>query len=236
MNTENQTAYDDDPIYELRQSVDALTKPVAAVEWVEADGKRVIFRRTDQPLLEQIRAAISSDIGGGGGGKPARERTPMDIGAFTIHETIDGRVRSWLEDCGGRAGKDLTPGQVLRTWYTLWTAQRREPGIVGAFTNIIDGWVAQIRDHLDPPNPIELRWPCPLCGVEWRSTGEGAGMDTSRVLWAMERETLEESYGVCRACTKVWRGVSQMRQLRILIDDREAARIESEARATGGVA
>jgi len=47
-----------------------------------------------------------------------------------------------------------------------------------------------------------------------------------RVLVAVERENINESYAMCRACEKVWLGVLNMRWLRIAIDDAEAAKVE----------
>lgn len=213
----------DDPIYDLRKAIDGLTKPVSNAEWIRHADKTAIYRRTDKSLLEQIKTAIHSDIGGGGSGQPGRERVPLDVGAFTIHETIDGRIRAWMDDIGGLTGKDLTASEVLRAWFPLWKFSQREPSVVDAFTRIIEGWAQQIRDHLDPPAKFEITSKCPACGMEWITTGSGTDAETTRVLSAVERETLEDSYAVCRACDKVWRGVAQMRKLRIAIDDMDLA-------------
>ena len=211
---------------DLLNAVDALTKPLTVVEWQEKDGKRTIFKRVDEPLLEQLRVAIHSNIGGGGGGKPARERTPLDVGAFALYEDIDGRIRSWMGEMGGKVGKSLTPVQVLRTWYTLWTSGQHEPQLTDSYTRAIEGWGQQIKDKLDPPPSFEITSKCPVCGQEWIIVGVGESKESVRVLSAVERENMDDSYAVCRACNKVWRGIGQMRQLRILIDDMDTANQE----------
>jgi len=224
---------------ELLLAVDALTRPVVVAQWQGEVGERTIFKRTDEPLLVQLRLAIHNNIGGSGGGKQARERTPLDVGAFALFEDIDGRVRSWLSDLGGRVGKDLTTEAVLRAWYVLWSAGPHRSLLVERYTDMLEGWAQQIKDKLDPPAQIEITAPCPVCGVEWLNVGlklpDGSDdpndVERLRVLAAVERENMDDSFAMCKSCNRVWRGVGQMRALRIAMDDRESASAEG-----GGVA
>ena len=217
----------------LRKALDALTKPQLVAEWQgEGEGRR-IFKRTDPPLLDWLLEAIGNNTGGSGGGKQARERTPIDVAAFTLYEDIEGRARSWILEVGGTAGKDLTPTQILRAWYVLWNVTPKTDGLTNAYASILEGWVDRIRDTLDPPKKIEITAPCPICGQEWVNVGlklaDGSDdpddIERVRVLNAVERENINESYAMCRACKRVWLGVGEMRQLRIAIDDVEAARM-----------
>lgn len=222
---------------ELLAAVDALTRPLTVAQWQGEAGEGKIFRRTDEPLLVQLRAAIQNNIGGSGGGKQARERTPLDVGAFALFEDIDGRVRSWVSELGGRVGKDLTVEVLLRAWFVLWSAGQHEPATVERFTGMLEGWAQQIKDKLDPPNQIEITSPCPVCGVEWLNVGlklpDGSDdpddVERVRVLAAVERDNMDDSYAMCKSCNRVWRGVGQMRSLRIAIDDREAASAAGES-------
>ena len=216
----------------LLDTLDVLTKPTHVAEWQGDGDQRRIFKRTDPPLLERLQAAIVSDTGGNGSGKAARERAPLDIGALTLFDGIDGRARSWLDELGARPGKDVTLTQVLRSWYVMWSAMNPSDGLAGSYLNVLDGWVTAIEDVLSPPTRIEIMAACPVCGGEWMNVGlklangddDPNDIERVRVLAAVERETINESYALCRWCDHVWKGVGAMRLLRIAIDDAEAAK------------
>lgn len=218
----------DAPERTLLDAVDELTLPRRTANWID---ERLVHR-TDPPLLEELRKAIGSDIGGNGGGKQARERTPIDLAAFQLYDRIDGGIRSWLADLGDRPGRDILPEQALRTWYVLWSARPANAALRNRFQVILDGWADDIRDKLDPPTRIEITAPCPMCGQEWVNIGlkldngedDPDDIERVRVLNAVERETLADSYAMCSACDTVWFGVTRMRELRIAIDDAEKAR------------
>jgi hypothetical protein len=220
------------PINELLEAVDALTKPVknAVMQHaVESDGKNArpegIRARQDAHLLEQLRQAITSNIGGiGGAGKAARERTPLDVAAFQLYEAIDGRARAWLLDCGVRPSSAADAAEVIRRWYVLWKVKPKEDAAITAHTAILARWATQIRDLLDPPTKQELTVHCPVCGNMWATIGTGEETESVRALWAFWRENPDDSYALCRSCDKVWAGVGMMRRLRIQIDDVEQAR------------
>lgn len=222
---------------DLLAAVDALSKPQHVAEWQEAVPEkgieRKIKRRTNPPLLDWLATAVANNIGGDGGGRPGRERTPIDIGALTLYEEIDGRIRSWLDELGARPGRDVTATQALRTWYALWIGRTRLDGLDDTYRDILRRWESRIEDILDPPKRIEITAPCPACGTEWRNIGlklaDGSDdpndAERVRVLSAVERATLQDSFAVCVACERVWAGVTGMRALRIAIDDAEAARV-----------
>jgi len=225
-----------DETQNLRLAIDRVSRPIKHAEIIRADSDRsvtALFRRTDEPLLEQLRAAISNGMETGGGpGRAARERTPIAIAAFTLYETIDGRVRSWMLDVGGKAGRDLTVGQILQAWFVLWMVKNPDVLTVARHAAIVEGWEQQILDTLDPPKRIEITSACPLCNKEWVNVGlklpggldDPNDLERVRVLVAVERANIEESYATCRHCERVWTGVGQMRALRILLDDKEAER------------
>ncbi len=218
----------DNPIVELRQSVDALTKDIHHAftqHEVEFAGKRVIdqiIKREDPNLSEQLRRAIGSNLGGiGGAGRLARERTPVDVAAFTLYEDIDGRVRAWLEDAGVRPSPSADPASILRRWYVLWKQKPKEDAAIVAHIQILNRWATSIRDLLDPPVKQELTQRCPQCSQMWATVGKGEESESVRALWAVWREDPDESYATCRACAHIWLGVGNMRLLRIALDDAE---------------
>lgn len=218
----------DNPINDLRDAMDALTKPIRTAIWQdELDnrgqyvGQKLVVHK-DNSLLHQLRNAISNNLGGGSnGGKAAHERTPFDVAAFTMYEDIDDRVKSWADDAGmTRSG--LPVEDVLRAWFPVWTVKVIPDLLVDRHTAILVRWAVGINDLLDPPTKQELTAPCPLCGQMWATVGKGEETESVRALWAVWRENGDESYGMCRACDHMWRGISAMRQLRISIDDQEA--------------
>ncbi|MET4780824.1 hypothetical protein [Glaciihabitans sp. UYNi722] len=216
----------------MLNALDALSKPQHIAEWQGEGNSKHIFRRTDPPLLDWLREAIVSNMGGSGGGRQARERTPMAVGAFTLYEDIDGRIRSWMMEAGGTPIKAITPTQIIRSWYALWQTSNPTDHRRDAYSGIMEGWADAIRDNLDPPKKIEITAPCPICGQEWINIGlklldgqdDPDDVERVRTLIAVERDNINESYAICKACDKVWKGVGQMRWLRIAIDDADATK------------
>ncbi len=164
-----------------------------------------IDRHDDPPLLDQLTAAVQSNIGGAGSsGKLAYTRTPFDVGAFNLYTSIDERLRGWLLDIGGAAGKELTLTQMLRSWYVLRIGGTHTDD--HRYTIILDRWRTNILDIIDPPEQIPyMGQPCPLCG-ETRARNEVAGdVEDTVALWAFLRPEYrdEGSYGMCKACRQV---------------------------------
>ena len=218
----------ENPINDLRDAMDALTKPIRSAIWqdeLDRDGQHIgqkLTKHVDQSLLYQLRHAISGDLGShGGGSKAAHERTPFDVAAFTMYEDIDGRVKSWAADAGMKPSW-LPVEDVLRAWFTVWTIKVIPDQLVDRHTAILIRWAVSINDLLSPPMKQELTAPCPLCGQMWATVGKGEETESVRALWAVWREIRDESYGMCRSCNHMWQGISAMRQLRISIDDQEA--------------
>lgn len=209
---------------DLLDAVDRLTLPETVTVW---QGARIT--RNEHPnLLEQLRRAVVSDIGGSGvGGKLANERTPLDVGAFTMFEAIDGRVRAWAADAGIESRGELA-GR-LRAWYVKFAEYPRTEVEVSSFMRVLVGWEGSIRDLLDPPAAVQITAPCPRCGVEW--VVRGSGVEEVRVwaLWGLWRERAEDSNAECRGCGAVWRGVAGMRRCRMEIDA-GAAEVSRERR------
>jgi len=201
---------------ELLDLINELTQPIRVDVW-QGMTKHV---RTDPPLLDQLKAAVSGDLGGGSGAsKPARERTPLDITAFTMLEQIDGQVRSWMKEAGEPWAGELRP--LLRTWYVVFTRYDRGEDTSRRHFLILARWVAGIRDLIDPPTRYEVTSPCPNCGQVWVTRGNGQDAESVRALWVSWRSLPEDSDATCQGCGKTWRGVSQIRSLRIAIDDAE---------------
>lgn len=191
-----------------------------------------LAKRTDQPLLDQLRQAIHSNIGERStSGRSARERTPLDVGAFDLYNAIDAKIRGWVTDLDKPPEPRADPINLLRHWYVLWSQKPRHETNTAHYTQTVNGWAQAIEDLLDPPTRQEITSPCPVCGKEWVVIGEGREAESTRALWAVWRETAYDSYAVCKSCGRVWIGVPRMRALRIMIDEQEAERHAAEKEA-----
>lgn len=216
----------DNPVTDLNEKIDELTKPQKHRFTQTSENGAVKMVRTASPLLTQLRNLIANSVGAGGGaGKAAHERTPFDVSAFTLYETIDGRIRSWCLDAHIPVRDELEDS--LRAWFVVWTQKTLEDVLVERHTDILRGWVVAIEDLLEPPTKQELTQACPVCGQMWATVGRGEDQESVRALWAVWRVDPNNSYGVCRSCDKVWSGVSQMRQLRIDLDAASEALISA---------
>jgi hypothetical protein len=219
-----------EPIQALRRVVDELTQE----HTVTVDQKGVYLGiRNEQALLLKLRVAVASNVGGGeGAGKAGRERVPLNVGARDLYDRITSDITEWYgreTDYAEGHGRP-TPEVTLRQWYIRFVSRYRSNQVTdGQFDRqigLVESWVTQIRDLLDPPFRFPLTAPCPICGLEWVSVykaDDPAEIERVRVLNAVERESIEESYVLCRnpECGRIWKGVMEARALRTLIDDAE---------------
>jgi hypothetical protein len=216
----------------LLDAVDAITKPQVMLNWVGEPGIGKIARRTDPPLLDMLENAIGGNIGGDRAGKPARERIPIDLTVELLIEELDGRFRAWIIDLGHKPKGHISLTHLLRSWYLLWISGHPNTTTEDPYRLALESYRTRILDAINPPKRIELTAPCPICGNEWVDIGprqlDGTihplDAEIVHALTVIERDTLNESYAICQACNRVWRGIGAMRQLRIAIDDADTTR------------
>lgn len=195
---------------DLLDAVDALTEKRRIQLWAGVS-------RRDDSLFVELRKAVVSNVGSGdGASKAARERTPLDVTAFTLLEEIDGRIRSWHLDYASRPTGDIS--HALRTWYLMFTRNPKEESDISKHVLILTGWARRIIDIIDPPKTLELTVPCPECGRRWVTRGQGSEVESVAALTASLRGS-EDYEASCAGCGRRWAGVSQLRRLRILIDE-----------------
>ena len=211
---------------ELLEAINRLTQPnpvpLMQKEIAELGIAARMFKRTDPSLLDQLRAAITSDIGGtGAGAQLARERTPLDVIAFSLYEQIDGHIRAWMLDAGIRPSNKANPSDILRRWFILYGQKQVEDADVHRHILVVERWVTAIEDILDPPTRQELTQACPKCDRRWVTVGEGEETQSRAALWAVWRADPDLSYATCVGCDSTWLGVGNMRLLRIQLDDKE---------------
>lgn len=236
----------------LRDLVDRLTQEhTTPVYW---HGELVRYR-PDPPLLDALRAACTANIGNaaGGSGTAAHERSTLNIAASEQFAAIQKRVKGWAQAADvprhwqlmdGNPVDWTNPTQLLRAWYAriLGDAQFDER----PYAVTLQGWIGHIEDLIiDPPRRWPLAAACPLCSARWVIDAEGIGWialnangDRISYPWAIaegdrvdaltvtERDPVQDSTILCRACNSVWEGTegdAGARQLRIAIDDHEQA-------------
>lgn len=172
-----------------------------------------------EPLLTQLREAMTSSIGAGSGGGSG-DGGLINVAAFTMWEQIDGVARAWLLELERFRGDDIA-GVI----------QRLIPAIKAAHANGIltdeqrdelnsypARWVTMIEDLFDPPHTKELTAPCPDCGERWVTNEErdprGRVVETKQsaaVVIPVKRG--RAIVAECRACGALWATESRLLEL-----------------------
>jgi hypothetical protein len=181
-------------------------------------------------LITQLRkAAVPGTTNDGGSGKQdPRERIPFDADAVTKYDNLTGQIGSWfLEVMSVRPPRRMAPeaqlSRVARVFTNGIRAGRVNDGQVTVIANRWDRWVTTIEDKLAGLTSLEVTAPCPVCSFEWIIDKDGQQV---RALVATYKDDLRgglsESFARCKLCGEVWHGDGALRNLRILIDEREA--------------
>lgn len=226
---------DENPEYQLREAVKKLTRE-HTVTIDDPDGGNFIGSRQEKPLLLKLRVAIASNLGGSSGaGKAPQERSPLNVGAADLYTRIELEIREWY----GRETDYAEHGRpvaevVLTQWYLRYAGRYRMNLLTEASlwqqTGVMQSWIQQISDLLDPPRRFVIKSACPECGVELAdlyAIDDPSHLERTRVLNAVERDNADDCYVVCRnpQCRMLWRGLAACRQLLVAID---VARFEKE--------
>lgn len=206
----------------LLDIVQTLTQPEKVVYWVEGEGKRVMFTRTDPPLLDRVKAHIGSTVatGEGSGSSPASQRSLLDANAFALWHEVNGTVRSWCADAGVKAPKSLT--ESLSKWHVWFIGAPREDAVERRFSTTLLGFMSRSVDIVDPPQRIEITSPCPGCDCRWVVFGRGSEVERRSALSAWLRGR-DDCAAECAACSRRWVGELAMRSLNVWIDEKRRA-------------
>lgn len=217
----------DGRVHDLLAAVDELTLPKRMREEQDVlhgpSGRVIGTARVTvvhAPLLSQLEAAITGAVGSGSStANLAFERNPIDTAALYKFMQIEQQIRGWLVAYKLRPSKHDAAAN-LRAWYAATRGKNLDAGKERFYTDLLWGWVREIRAHLDPPKEWELPdQACPLCGaVEWTNT-DGTTLKHPLVVRykPVGPDTIQRARGVCRACQAVW----PVRQLSWEIEQRE---------------
>jgi hypothetical protein len=211
---------EDDP---LLQVLDRLTQDHQVRVPVE-DAPDYIA--THKGLIVQLRDAVASDLGGGGGaGASPNERVPLDADALMKYEQIEEAISARHHSLvGGPSGR--YPENDLRWWYAAFTralqsGQKLEHDYQYELRTL-QGWERLILDKFDPPRKRELAGDtCPECGFDWYVDATDKHDKQRKVaLTITYREgDLDASEAQCGCCKKQWHGIMGLRELSYAIEE-----------------
>ncbi|MCU1418690.1 MAG: hypothetical protein JWP32_2864 [Schumannella sp.] len=223
----------------LLDAVDTLTIQHVVTTRLD-DGKN--HYESHDGLIKQLRDAIASNIGGSAGGKPARERIPLDADALTKYEQMEVAIGERFRGlCEGIPG--LLPEDTLRAWFLAFSnAHRAGTGSDASYEDevrTLQSWVRTIEEKLSAPTVRELfdqsgqPETCPECGAGWYEVILNRGIlerfpdgTVKRRWYEKERRIaltasytpddkggLTASFARCGCCGHVWMGSQGIRAL-----------------------
>lgn len=240
----------------LLDALDYLTQPHKVPIILRAEGNDVAEAKhpvrtvhpTHEGLIKQLRVAIASSLGGGAGGKAARERIPLDADALTKYDQIEAAIlqRFATLDIGV---PHLLPEDNLRAWYVVFMQTATEQAITDEYRTL-DQWKTVIEEKLSPPTIRELAGEeCPECGSAWYTSLLNAAVVDGRNpkfrdlkhendpewFWVDEerkpaltityrpdeRKGLTHSFAKCGHCGTVWMGAAGIRALAYILEHKE---------------
>lgn len=194
----------------MSEAVDALTRTHSDVVTVIESGARRYIPVDHAPLLDMLRDAISSDLGGDmRGASSAAERNVLNLGAFTLYEHIDGVSRSsWRElskTAPSRELKDLVR-ELAGLIHALRASQQLDDLTYLRHSQHFAEWAKQIWELFDAPVVKELIGPCPHCEERFVYAPDGS-RGSALIVYYVRSEQPEAK---CQRCGEVWVGAKQL--------------------------
>lgn len=182
----------------LSQPVHDLTRPHQVAVNLD-DGSTTYV--TEASLLNQLREAISSSSGRGGG-RSSKNTVPISVEALELYQTIANKAQEFKANFAGK-----TTG-TLESIIQQWSLAATKPLDAQTVEKTVADWCRKIRHLLDPPQVIEINAPCPSCG--------------NRQVINEDKEinlclTFTAGTITCAVCLTTWTG-SQLWELRDAID------------------
>lgn len=167
------------------------------------------------PLLEQLRAARYSSVGRGSGG--GGSGSLLNQKAIDAYETIDGRVRGWLDHFGQESRGDLNElvPRLLQIIRAEIAGDRLSDDDGERLLGMFDATVNQIEDVLDPPHEKELLAPCPSCGERYEVSVSEQRHVTQAAAVRIPVKAGRPIVAACHCCGTTWESVDELRALAI---------------------
>lgn len=156
-------------------------------------------------LLDLLRVAIRSDVGGAAGGGGTRSTVPFDPTALQLWGDITGEIyRNWRFHCDAPLGPDPLPVEQLQRWCSHMAGVGTIEG-QGDLLELCLGWREAIMDMLEPPSRIALRGvTCPACHCSHleRVAADGEVTYTAALLLHASADPVRAE---CLVCGEDWK-------------------------------
>lgn len=208
---------------ELTNAVDILIRHrVEEITQGEGDKARKAYVLAPA-LLKQLRNAIVSTVGAHpNSGTLPSQRNVLDSDAYETYTRISAAI---VKLYGERtaAVPFNTPEQNLAIWHDKtvvdYSHGRISDSNIIQYVVLVENWVRQIDDKLNPPHTIELLSPCPYCKEEWVISRVGRARALQVVYRLGINGDISSTYGHCLGCAKRWNGKTEVAQLGRLLDE-----------------
>lgn len=208
--------------------LDVLTKETH--QWVKRDVGMEL--KTQDGLLQQLRAAVFADMNSTGGSSSFSSRSPIDAGAVDLLEEITDQATQVL----ALVSKTVTPYGHAEHYVRLWAGQtfpqqsfkvssrRTVPNaeqiwdegppyrsvvetVFAEYTaeQLLFRWVTRVESFFNPPVSAEIPAPCPYCEARYvYRTKDGHTVRSSALNFSRDRTTGDTLAARCSECGVVW--------------------------------
>lgn len=204
----------------LLSAIERLTLPHRTLVAQQNDaGISCVSEVNHQALLKQLKAAIGGNVGRHASAQQAREKAPMNVAAFEKFNEIADQVAKWRKSTESfRRPVYEELWIALGRWYLTYENDRRKGRVSRAAEAEVEatifGWVRDIDNMFDPPNTVEITKRCPICFESWAYNKDGDLITAVVIEYRnLGPDTLTYANGHCRACERIWHGISAIRWL-----------------------
>lgn len=214
------------PVEALLSTVDRLTKETSWEIKQETETGTKSTKVEQGPLIDLLKAAITSTQGAHLGSSLPNQRSVIDGDALTKYEQLSSDIMGLYRSITS-ALPFMDPKQTLRQWFIAYTNEFRAGKVhedaVWEQVTKLDVWVSTINEKLNPATTLDVTAPCPACEKKWATNKEGESVLAVQISYRpappWSRDALSNSSATCRACHKVWKGGNSLRGLRYEIDE-----------------
>lgn len=160
----------------------------------------------EPPLLELLRVAVRSDVGGAAGGGGARAKVPFDPTALQLWGKVTSEVYTNWRFYHPKASKADEPTHLVQLQQVCYRVVEQGIDMQAYLLQIAMSWAKDIRDMLEPPQHIPLRGTkCPRCRFSHLEKTDEEGTTTYHTALLVHMGETPPR-GECLVCGEDWVG------------------------------